>query len=80
MTQPNATASSAAAQDRLIAMNVDLSIVVADPQKKMDAINQMAKDLGGYLVSMNMSQVYTPSGDDGSTGNHLHPCPGGQTG
>jgi hypothetical protein len=55
-------ASDAAAQARLIAMNVDLSIVVADPQKKMDAIYQMAKDLGGYLVSMNMSQVYTPSG------------------
>ncbi len=27
-----------------------------------DAIYQMAKDLGGYLVSENMSQVYTPSG------------------
>jgi hypothetical protein len=37
--------------------------VVADPQKKMDAINQMAKDLGGYLISMNMSQVHTPSGE-----------------
>jgi hypothetical protein len=55
--------SNAAAQDRLITMNVDLSIVVADPQKKMDAINQMAKDLGGYLISMNISQVYTSSGD-----------------
>jgi hypothetical protein len=55
-------ATSTAAQDRMITMNVDLSIVVADPQKKMDAINQMAKDMGGYLVSMNMSQVYTPSG------------------
>jgi Domain of unknown function (DUF4349) len=57
------TASIAAAQDRLISMNVDLNIVVADPQKKMDAINQMAKDLGGYLISMNMSQVFTPSGE-----------------
>jgi hypothetical protein len=57
-----ASSSAATAQDRLIVMNVELSIVVADPQKKMDAINQMAKDLGGYLVSMNMSQVYTQSG------------------
>ncbi|MGA2488880.1 MAG: DUF4349 domain-containing protein [Anaerolineales bacterium] len=56
-------ASEVAIQDRLITMNVDLSIVVADPQKKMDAINQMAKNMGGYLVSMNMSQVYTPSGE-----------------
>ncbi len=56
------TDSTAAAQARLITMNVDLSIVVADPQKKSDAIYQMAKSLGGYLVSENMSQVYTPSG------------------
>jgi hypothetical protein len=61
-------ASYAAAQDRLIVMNVDLSVVVADPQKKMDAINQMAKDLGGYIVSMNMSQVYTQSGDTAPQG------------
>lgn len=62
------TASVAAAQGRLIVMNVDLSIVVADPQKKMDAINQMATDLGGYLVSMNMSQVYTQNGDTAPQG------------
>jgi hypothetical protein len=62
-------ASSAVAQERLISMNVDLSIVVADPQKKMDAINQMAQDLGGYLISMNMSQVYTPSGETAPQGN-----------
>ena len=54
--------SNASAQPRMITMTVDLSIVVADPQKRMDVINQMAKDLGGYLISMNMSQVYTPSG------------------
>ena len=57
------TANETVAQERLITMNVDLSIVVPDPQKKMDAIDQMAKDMGGYLVSMNMSQVHTPSGD-----------------
>jgi hypothetical protein len=56
-------ANNAAAQERLIQMNVDLSIVVSDPQKKMEAINQLAKDLGGYIISMNMSQVYTPSGN-----------------
>lgn len=61
-------ANGAAIQDRMITMNVDLSIVVADPQKKMDAINQMAKDLGGYLVSMNMSQVYTQSGETAPQG------------
>jgi hypothetical protein len=63
-----AIANGAVAQDRLIVMNVDLSIVVTDPQKKMDAINQMAKDLGGYLLSMNMSQVYTQSGETAPQG------------
>jgi hypothetical protein len=55
--------TAAAAQARLVAMSVDLSIVVADPQKKSDAIYQMAQALGGYLVSENMSQVDTPSGN-----------------
>jgi hypothetical protein len=62
------TANSVAVQERLIVMNVDLSIVVTDPQKKMDAINQMAKDLGGYIVSMNMSQVYIASGETAPQG------------
>jgi hypothetical protein len=60
--------ANAAAQDRMITMNVDISVVVADPQKKMDAINQMAKDLGGYLLSMNTSQVYTQSGETAPQG------------
>ena len=60
--------STAAAQERMITMTVDLSIVVTDPQKKMDAINQMAKDLGGYLLTMNMSQVYTSSGETAPQG------------
>jgi hypothetical protein len=55
-------ASNTAIQSRLISMSVDLSIVVADPQKTSEAIYQMAKSMGGYLVSENMSQVYTPSG------------------
>jgi len=62
------TANVAAAQDRLIVMNVELSIVVADPQKKIDDINQLAMNLGGYLVSMNMSQVYTQNGDTAPQG------------
>ena len=56
------TADSTAAQARLVATSVDLSIVVVDPQKKSDAIYQMAKALGGYLVSQNMTQVGTASG------------------
>ncbi|MGB8215173.1 MAG: DUF4349 domain-containing protein [Anaerolineales bacterium] len=58
-----AGSTEAAAQNRLVSMTVNLSIVVTDPQKKIDAINQMAEDLGGYLISMNMSQVDTPDGN-----------------
>ena len=62
----NASGAGAAAsptQDRLLIMNVDLSIVVSDPQTKMDAISALAKSLGGFVVSMNMSQTITPNGD-----------------
>jgi hypothetical protein len=55
--------ANAAGAARMIAMTVDLSLIVVDPQQKMDEINKLAQDLGGYLVSMNMSQVYASSGD-----------------
>lgn len=62
-------ADVAAAQQRLIAQTVDLTIVVPDVQKKMDAINQMAAALGGYLVSMNVNKVTYGEGDLASQGN-----------
>jgi hypothetical protein len=55
-------------QEQLIIMNVDLTIVVADPVVKMEAINQLAKTLGGKLVSMNMYQVATNSGEQAPQG------------
>jgi hypothetical protein len=58
----------AAAQGRMIVMESYLTIVVADPQKKMDEINSMAKAMGGYVISMNMSQVYTQSGQTAPQG------------
>ncbi|HTX91295.1 MAG TPA: DUF4349 domain-containing protein, partial [Anaerolineales bacterium] len=57
-----------ATQDRLVLTNVDLSIVVADPQKKMDSIAQMAKDMGGFVVSSNLSPYYLDSGTTVSQG------------
>ncbi len=45
------------AQERMVIMNVDLTIVIADPQARMDAIALMAEDLGGFVVSMNMYQT-----------------------
>jgi hypothetical protein len=56
------SANNAALQDRLVIMNADLTIVVPDPQAKMEAINQMASNLGGFVISMNMYQTYTQNG------------------
>ena len=54
--------NSTALQDRLVIMNADLTIVIPDPQTKVDAINQMATNLGGFVISMNMYQTYTQNG------------------
>jgi len=45
------------AQDRIVIQNVDLSIVIKDPQSKMLEISALARRLGGFVVSSNMSQV-----------------------
>jgi hypothetical protein len=47
---------------RLVIKNVSLSIVVKDPQAKMDAINALAAEMGGWVVSSNLYQTYTSSG------------------
>ena len=61
MVQPNAPAAqnqaASPAQDRIVIQNADLSIVVKDPQAKMLEIGALARRLGGFVVSSNMSQV-----------------------
>jgi hypothetical protein len=59
----NYAADSGASQDRLVIQNADLSVVVKDPQAKMDAIGAMAKRLGGFVVSSNMYETSTQNGD-----------------
>jgi hypothetical protein len=54
--------SGPALQDRLVIMNADLTIVVSDPQSKVEAINRMATSLGGFVITMNMYQTYTQNG------------------
>jgi len=61
-------ASSAALQDRLVMMNADLTIVIPDPQAKMEAINKIATDLGGFVISMNMYQTTTQNGQTAPEG------------
>jgi hypothetical protein len=51
--------STAAGVERIVIQNADLSIVVADPAAKMKAIEQMAENLKGYVVSSNLYQTTT---------------------
>jgi hypothetical protein len=52
-----------AIQERMVIMNVDLTIVIPDPEAKMAEISAMAESLGGFVVSMNMYQTTLYSGD-----------------
>jgi hypothetical protein len=61
-TTGDVSANSAALQDRLVIMNADLTIVIPDPQTKLDAISQMANSLGGFVISMNMYQTTAQDG------------------
>jgi len=49
----------AAAVERMVIQNADLSIVVADPEAKMDEIGKMAESMGGFVISKNVYQTYT---------------------
>ena len=48
-----------AAAERLVIQNADLSIVVIDPEAKLDAIGKMAENMGGFVVSKNVFQTTT---------------------
>jgi len=50
-------APASQAQERIVIQNADLSIVVKDPQAKMAEIGALARRLGGFVVSSNMSQI-----------------------
>lgn len=52
----------AAAVERLVIKNADLSIVVPDPAATMTAIQVMADRMGGWVVSSNLYQTYTING------------------
>jgi hypothetical protein len=48
-----------AAVERLVIQNADLSIVVINPEAKMDEIAKMAESMGGFVVSKNVYQTTT---------------------
>ena len=51
----------AAAVERMVIQNADLSIVVINPEDKMDEIGKMAESMGGFVVSKNVYQTQTPN-------------------
>lgn len=51
------TGAATTLQERMVIMNADLTIVIADPQAKMEEIAALAESLGGFVVSMNMYQT-----------------------
>jgi len=50
---------SAASVERLVIQNADLAIVVSDVKGRMEAIQNMAQAMGGFVVSSNLYQSYT---------------------
>ncbi len=48
--------------ERLVIQNADLSIVVKDVNARVQAIQDMAKAMGGFVVSVNAYQTYASSG------------------
>jgi hypothetical protein len=51
-------AANAIDGNRLVIKNADLAIVVPDPRADMSRIGRLADELGGYVVSSNLSQSY----------------------
>jgi hypothetical protein len=52
-------AGSAASVERIVIQNAELAIVVSDVEGRMKAIQVMAQQMGGYVVSSNLYQSYT---------------------
>lgn len=44
--------------ERIVIQNADLSIVVTDVESRMKEIQQMAEEMGGFVVSSNLYQTY----------------------
>ncbi len=51
----------AAAVERVVLKNAEVAVVVTDVEARLQAIDAMAKEMGGYVVSSNLYQTYTSS-------------------
>lgn len=45
--------------ERIVIQNADLTIVVADVEGRMEQVQKMAQDMGGFVVSSSLYQGYT---------------------
>jgi len=61
-TSQTATNVTNQGAERIVIKNGNLSIVVVDPPKSMDAISQMAQEMGGFVVSANLYKEQLSSG------------------
>ena len=53
-----------AAQERLVIENADLSIVIKDPKTRMKEISDLAREMGGFVVSSNLYQNTSYTGKE----------------
>jgi hypothetical protein len=58
----DSTVNTVPAQKRMVIENADLSIVVVDPQSRMQAIAMMAERLGGFVVSSKIQEINISGG------------------
>lgn len=61
---PSLAQDQAAAVQRIVLMNADLSIVVVDPASAMNTITKMANDMGGFVVNSQLTKVQTSNGNE----------------
>jgi hypothetical protein len=59
---PAVTDNVPAPTGRLVIQNADLTIVVADVNARVKAIEDMATAMGGFIVSVNVGQTFTNNG------------------
>jgi uncharacterized protein DUF4349 len=57
------------AQERLVIENADLTIVIKDPKARMKEISDLAKEMGGFVVSSNLYQNTSLTGKQVPQGN-----------
>ncbi|MCG8324312.1 MAG: DUF4349 domain-containing protein, partial [Thiotrichales bacterium] len=59
---PGATVTSPPSAERLVIKNADIAVVVDEPNQALDALAQLAEEMGGFVVSSNLYQTTTAAG------------------